>query len=132
MATQIALLAFLTSVASSSDLVRQLLPPRLNSTNGVNDLLFTSVVDEWVVQTAQNDHSRFVINQKAREAPLVAIDRERVLSAASNRAGIARLTATTAPYSATFCSRHWIRRHVFTDRDCCTTRCASLCTTHLH
>jgi hypothetical protein len=102
MATQIALAAFLSSVKSSSDLGRQLLPPRLNSTNGVDDLLFTSAVDEWMVQTVENNHSQLTIIQKAWAAPLVSIDRERVLFAASNQAGIARLIAATVPYSGDF------------------------------
>jgi phosphoketolase len=70
MATQITLPAFMSSVASSSDLIRQLLPLHFNSTNGVDDLLFTSAADVWMMQTAQNDYPQLATNQKAWDAPL--------------------------------------------------------------
>jgi len=40
LATQVSLPAYLSSVASSSDLALQLLPQRLHVTSGVNDSLF--------------------------------------------------------------------------------------------
>ena len=102
LATQVALPSFLSSVASSSELVLQLLPPRLHSSSGSNDLLFTAAVDLWRQQTGRDQLPEFIVTQTAWDTPLVEVAVERVLSAAPNQAGIARLLAAAAPHSGAF------------------------------
>jgi hypothetical protein len=102
LATQVALPSFLSSVASSSELVMQLLPPRLHSTAGVNDHLFFAAVDSWKQRTGQDQLPEIIITQRAWDKPLVGVAVERVLSAAPNQAGIARLIAAAAPHSGAF------------------------------
>ena len=102
LATQVALPSVLSSVASSSELVLQLLPPRLHSSSGSNDLLFTAAVDLWRQQTGRDQLPEFIVTQTAWDTPLVEVAVERVLSAAPNQAGIARLLAAAAPHSGAF------------------------------
>jgi hypothetical protein len=55
LATQVALpAAVLLSIASSTDLIVQLLPSRLHCSAGVNDPLFAAAVEQWKVCTGQN------------------------------------------------------------------------------
>ena len=83
--TQVALPAYLSSIASSNNLIVQLfLPHRFHSTAGSNDQLFIDAVDMW------------------RDLPLVGITMDKVLSATPNQAGITRLTAAPAPYTGAF------------------------------
>ena len=102
LATQVALPSFLSSVASSSELVLQLLPPRLHSSAGLNDQLFTAAVVSWKQHTGQDQPPEFIVTQKAWDIPLIEVAVERVLSAAPNQAGLARLIAAAAPHSGAF------------------------------
>ena len=102
LATQVALPAYLSSIASSGHLILQLLPPRLHSTEGSNDQLFIDAVDTWRERAGGMELPQLAINQKAWDMPLVGIAMDKVLSAAPNQAGIARLTAASAPYSGAF------------------------------
>ena len=102
LATQVALPAFLSSVASSSTLVLTLLPHSLHCSAGINDQLFTVAVEKWKEQSGQNELPQLITTQKAWELPLVGVVVERVLSAAPNQAGIARLLAAAAPHSGAF------------------------------
>ena len=123
LATQVALPSFLSSVASSSELVLQLLPPRLHSSSGSNDLLFTAAVDLWRQQTGRDQLPEFIVTQTAWDTPLVEVAVERVLSAAPNQAGIARLLAAAAPHSGAFSRRCPVPLSV---HDLMTRRCESL------
>ena len=102
LATQVALPAFLSSIASSTDLIIQLLPSRLHCSAGVNDQLFTAAVEQWKVCAGQNQLPQLIIHQKAWDTPLIGVAMERVLSAAPNQVGISRLIAAAAPYSGAF------------------------------
>jgi len=102
LATQVALPAFLSSVASSADLVVQLLPPRLHSSASINDQLFITAVDEWKIRTGQTQPPQVIVSQKSWDVSLVGVAKERVLSAVHNQAGIARLIAAAAPHSGAF------------------------------
>jgi hypothetical protein len=64
LATQVALPAFLSSVASSSDLVLQLLPTSLRSSAGMNDQLFTAAVEEWKSRSGHSQPPQLVFSQK--------------------------------------------------------------------
>ena len=79
-----------------------LLTLHLHSSAGVNDQLFTAAVDLWKQRTGQDQPPEFIITQRAWDTPLVEVAVERVLSAAPNQAGIARLIAAAAPHSGAF------------------------------
>ena len=102
LATDIALPAFLSSIASSSPLILKLLPPRFQSSSGINDHLFLDAVTEWQNRSGQGQPPQLISKQKAWDMPLVGIAKDRVLSAALTQAGIARLNAASAPYSGAF------------------------------
>ena len=102
LAKQVALPAYLSSIASSDQLILQFLPARLHSTAGSNDQLFTDAVDTWRKRAGGMELPQLAINQKAWDMPLVGIAMDKVLSCAPNQAGIARLTAASAPYSGAF------------------------------
>ena len=53
LATDIALPAFLSSMASSSPLILKLLPPRFQSSSGINEHLFLDAVSEWQTRSGQ-------------------------------------------------------------------------------
>ena len=59
-------------------------------------------VDTWRERSGELQLPQLAINQKAWDMPLVGIAMDKVLSAAPNQAGIARLTAASAPYSGAF------------------------------
>ena len=46
-------LFFLSSIASSSPLILKLLPPRFQSSSGINDHLFLDAVSEWQTRAGQ-------------------------------------------------------------------------------
>jgi hypothetical protein len=101
LATQVALPAFLASVAGSSPFILQTLPPRLHDTAGMNDPVFSVAEDEW--KTRSSIHPpQHAAKQKAWDTPLVNVAAARVLSAAPNQAGIARLIAAAAPHAGAF------------------------------
>jgi len=102
LATQVALPSFLSSVASCSDLVLQLLPPNLHISAGINDQLFAGAIDEWKKRSGQSQPPQLDVSQKSWDIPLVAVAMERVLSAAPDQAGVARLLAAAAPHSGAF------------------------------
>jgi hypothetical protein len=102
LATQVSLPAFLSSVGSSSELVMQILPSRLHSTAGVNDLTFTVAAEEWKLRAGQSQLPVQIGKQKSWDTPIVSIAVEHVWSAATNQTSIARLTAAAAPYSGAF------------------------------
>jgi hypothetical protein len=102
LATQVALPAFLSSVASSNELVLQILAPRFHNSAGINNQLFVAAVEEWKTRANQCQLPEVIIKQRAWDAPLVGVAMEVVLSAAHNQAGIARLNAAAAPHSGAF------------------------------
>ena len=65
-------------------------------------MLFTAAVDLWKQRTGHDLPPEFIVTQRAWDTPLVEVAVERVLSAAPNKAGIARLIATPAPHSGAF------------------------------
>ena len=103
LATDLALPAFLSSVAGSSNLTIRLLPSRLHAASGLQDALYITACLEW--QTRCNavvpDLARLKI-QKAWDLPLVNRRLEEVMSAAKTQAGRARLIAAAAPHSGDF------------------------------
>lgn len=96
--------AFLSSVAGSHPLVTQLLPPHLHVTSGINDPSFTAAVAEWQSRTQSSTpvHEPFATAQKIWDAPLVDVQEAKVLSAAPDQAGKARLIAAAAPHSGAY------------------------------
>ena len=84
LATQVALPAYLSSIASSDHLILQLLPPRLHNTAGSNDQPFIYAVDTWRERAGGMELPQLAINQKAWDMPLVEITMDKVLSAAPN------------------------------------------------
>ena len=75
------------------------LPPHFHSTAGSNDQLFIDATDIWRERSGGMQLPQLAITQKAWDMTLVGIAMDKVLSAAPNQAGIARLTAASAPYS---------------------------------
>ena len=102
-ATDLALPAFLSSVAGSLDLVRKLIPPRLHDSVGDLDPYFTGAREEWLILSGcPCPDSSFSSIQKAWDSPLVNLKKEKVLSAAQSQAGRTRLIAAAAPHSGDF------------------------------
>jgi Reverse transcriptase (RNA-dependent DNA polymerase) len=102
LATQVSLPAYLSSVASSSELMLQLLPQRLHVTSGVNDLLFAAAVVAWKTTSEQDQLPENTVKQRPWDEPLISVAVKRVLSTAQTQAGLARLTAAAAPHSGAF------------------------------
>jgi hypothetical protein len=82
LATQLALPSFLSSVASSSELVLQMLPPCIHNLVGTNELLFNDAVELWKLRAGQDQIPESIATQKAWDSPLVEVSVERVLLAA--------------------------------------------------
>jgi hypothetical protein len=59
-ATRVALPSFLSSVTISSEFVLQLLPPRLHSSSGGNNLQFTDAVYLWRQQAGRDQPPKFI------------------------------------------------------------------------
>jgi len=102
-ATDVELPAFLSSVAGSQPLIQELLPRHFENSAGVNDPKFINAVKEWESQTgsapAQPPYSTV---QKVWDKTVVEVKEKKVLSAASDQAGKARLIAAAAPHSGAF------------------------------
>ena len=96
LATQVTLPCFLSSVASSSELVLKLLLTRLYSSSGGNDLLFTAAVDLWRQQTGRDQLPEFIVTQ-TQQGTL-----DLLKSSPPSQAGIDRLLAAAAPHSGAF------------------------------
>ena len=102
-ATDVALPAYLSSVASSHALITQLLPQRVLDTSGTNDHSFTAAVVEWESRAGSALVQRpFPTDQKIWDATLVKVQEAKVLSAALDLASKARLIAAAAPHSGAF------------------------------
>jgi len=102
-ASQIALPAFLSSVAGSADLCRQILPSRLQTVTGTQDASYTTALECWKTRTsAAVPDPPFDTRQKAWDLPLVDVASQFLLSTAPNQAAVARLTAVTAPHAGAF------------------------------
>jgi len=102
-ATDVALPAFLSSVVGSHALISQLLPQRLWNVSGTSDPTFTAAVTEW--QSRANMvpvMSPFASEQKIWDTPIVSAQEAKLLSAAPDQAGKARLIAASAPHSGAF------------------------------
>jgi len=102
LATQVSLPAYLSSVASSSELMLQLLPQRLHVTSGVNDSLFAAAVVAWKTTSEQDQLPENTVKQRPWDKPFISVAVKRVLSTAQTQAGLARLTAAAAPHSGAF------------------------------
>jgi len=102
LAAQVSLPAFLSSVASSSELMLQILPSRLHGIAGTSDVMFCTAVEEWKIQSGVDHIPVEITKQKAWDVPLVRVALKNVWSAATNQAGIARLTAAAARHSGAF------------------------------
>ena len=102
-ATDIALPAFLSSVAGSQTLMNQLLPHKLHGVSGTNEPSFTAAVSEWQSRTNSTSvQLPFAASQKVWDVPLVKVQEVKVLSAAPDQTGRARLIAAAAPHSGAF------------------------------
>lgn len=102
-ATQVALPAFLSSVAGSQSLVTELLPARLHLISGTCDPLFTAAVSEWQTRAESAPvQPPFATMQKDWDKALVDVQEQKVLSAAPDLASKARLIAAAAPHSGAF------------------------------
>ena len=101
-ATDVALPAFLSSVAGSHELITQLLPQRLHSKSGTNDPTFTAAVSEWQKRVGSVPRTPFPSAQKVLDTPMVKIQESKVLATAPDQAGKARLIAAAAPHSGAF------------------------------
>ena len=95
--------AFLSSVAGSQALVSLLLPQHLQDVSGTNEPSFTAAMNQWQNQTdVAPVMPPFATAQKYWDAPLVTVQEKRVMSAATDQAGKARLIAAAAPHSGAF------------------------------
>jgi hypothetical protein len=99
-ASQIVLPAFLSSVIGCTDLCQKLLPSRLQSATGVQDVHFIKACDLW--QTRTPAAPPFDSRQKSWDLPLVAAASSFLLTTAPNQAAVARLTAVSAPHAGAF------------------------------
>lgn len=103
LATDLALPAFLSSVAGSAELIMQLVPSRLHAVSGLQDPHYITASVEW--QTRCNlafpDETSLGV-QKAWDSPLVSRKLAGVLSAAQSQVGRARLLAAAAPHAGDF------------------------------
>ena len=99
-ASDLALPAFLSSVAGSSSLSLQLLPARFHSSAGINDTVFTNACLIWQATSGAVVPDSF--KQKAWDGPLVAVKSDDVLQAAQTQVGRARLIAAAAPHAGDY------------------------------
>jgi len=101
-AMDIAVPAFLSSVAGSQSLIHRLLPHNLHNSD-TNDPTFIAALTEWQSRTKSAPvQPPFSSSQKFWDAPLVIVQEMKVLSAAPDQAGKARLIAAAAPHSGAF------------------------------
>ena len=102
-ATDIALPAFISSVAGSQSLISQLMPQRLQHISGVNDPAFNTALLEWQTRSESGPaQPPFATKQKVWDAALVKLQEAKVSSAAQDQASKARLIAAAAPHSGAF------------------------------
>ena len=104
-ATDIALPAFLSSVAGSQSLVHQLLPQSIRDRSGTSDPAFTEALSEWQSRTGSTSapvQLPISMAQKVWDTPMVNVQVEKVLSAATDQASKARLIAAATPHSGAF------------------------------
>ena len=99
-ASQIVLPAFLSSFVGSVELCQQILPSRLHSSAGLQDVHFTAASDLWKARTSAAPP--FDASQKSWDSPLVAAASSSLLITAPDQAAVARLTAVSAPYAGAF------------------------------
>jgi hypothetical protein len=102
-ATDIALPAYLSSVAGSHTLISQLLPQHLHAISGTNDPKFTAAVAEWQSRAVFAPVQQpLPTEQRIWDEPLVNVQVSNVLSAALDQTDKARLIAASAPHSGAF------------------------------
>jgi hypothetical protein len=102
-ATDIALPAFLSSVAGAHALIVQLLPLSLRSVSGTNDATFAAAISEWEVRTSSATVQQpFPTSQTLWDASLVEAQEEKVSAAANDQTEKTRLIAAAAPHSGAF------------------------------
>jgi hypothetical protein len=90
-ATDVALPAFLSSVAGSQSLISRLLPQNLLDMSGTRDPSFTAGISEWQSRTGSTSvQAPFATEQKVWDAPLVSGQEARVMSAALDPVSKAR------------------------------------------
>ena len=103
LATDLALPAFLSSVAGASTLTVRLLPNRLHGTSGLQDIFYTTHASNGKHDATANFQTQIRLGVKKHgDSPLVSKKLDEVLSAAHTQAGHARLIAATALTLATF------------------------------
>jgi hypothetical protein len=100
-ASDIALPAFLSSVAGTDALIKQLLPPRLHDVSGTNDSAFRDAIHAWFVSTQCTEAPQSV-RQSAWDGPLVRLKAAGLLLAAQSQSDRARLLAASAPHAGDF------------------------------
>jgi hypothetical protein len=96
-ASQLVLPAFLSSVVRSVGLCQQILPSRLHSSAGLQDVHFTAACDLWKARTPAAPP--FDASSKSWESPLVAAALSLLLITAPDQTAVARLTAVSAPHA---------------------------------
>jgi len=85
-ATDIALPAFISSVAGSQSIISQLMPQRLQYVSGVNDPAFNTALLEWQTRSESGPaQPPFATKQKVWDAPLLTLQEDKVSSAAQDR-----------------------------------------------
>jgi len=103
LASDLALPAFLSSVAGCVGLSQQLLPTRFHATSGLHDIEFTAACVQWQAATNSSVPDTALIGvQKTWDSPMVEVKLQEVLSAAQTQAGRARLLAAAAPHAGDF------------------------------
>jgi len=99
-ASQLVLPAFLSSVVGSVDLCQQILPSRLHSIAGLQDIHFRAACDLWMAKTPVSPPNNAC--QKSWDSPLVVVDSDTLLTTAPNQVAVARLIAVSAPHAGAF------------------------------
>ena len=104
LASDIALPAFLSSVAGSAHLALQILPQRLHKSAGIDDDLYKAAISKWQTRcgTPPPEPPPNAEAQKAWDGPMVNASVERLMLAATTQAGLARLTAAASPHAGAF------------------------------
>jgi hypothetical protein len=103
LATDLALPAFLSSLAGCVDLSLQLLPSRLHSVGGTQDTFYISAGIEWQSRCGMAVPDAASIGaQKAWDSPQVLKKFDEVFAAAQTQSGRARIIAAAAPHSGDF------------------------------
>ena len=103
LATDLALPAFLSSVAGSAKLAMRLLPSHLHGESGLQDPLYLGACIEWHTQSnAVVPDMEKIGTQKVWDSSLVSRKFEGMLSAALTQVGRARLIAAAASHSGDF------------------------------